>query len=215
MPTFALASSNSLTVGSFTVYRAVDHVYQPTEENLTNVYINVVNQIFPNGSMLINSTNIDCNSNLHIALELLTICNTSSFSLALRYMSPSLLGQNTSGLTFEGIKDGYYVYAQESSLESVTVLGVYYFLPNGVAEKVTFNQTSDGSLVSFTCYKLISTNIGNTSATIPHFSYTLKSPTTVNLLSAIVPTQEKIEEYIVGAGMISIIVIFIFRKQGS
>ncbi|BBG25598.1 hypothetical protein [Sulfuracidifex tepidarius] len=206
------ASSTQIQVGSFTVYKSVDHIYYPYRENITDIYINVVQQFFKNGSILVNSTNIDCTSTPHIALRVFTLGNHSS-CLGLRYISPDLLGENVSGLTFQGIKDGYYVYASSSSVEDVNVIGLYYFMSDGVAYKITFNQTSGGSLVSYTCFVLVTTNIGNSSATIPHYSYELKKPTSLNLLNDITPLEDKIEEYIVGSGLIMIIIIFIFRRK--
>ena len=208
----AITPNTYLEKGSFTVYKSTDHIYYPYKYNLTNIYINVVEQVFQNGSILLNSTDIDCSSNQHIGLRIFTVGNASS-CIGMRYISPTLLGQNISGLTFEGIKDGYYIYASSNSIQGVNVLGIYYFMPNGVAYKIIFNQTSSGILISSNCITLVSTNIDNLSASIPYFSYQLKTPTNINFINSIVPPQERIDEYIVGAGIIAIIVILIFRKN--
>ncbi len=207
----AITPNAYLEKGSFTVYKSTDHIYYPYKYNLTNIYINVVEQVFQNGSILLNSTDIDCSSIQHIGLRIFTIGN-SSYCIGMRYISPTLLGQNISGLTFEDIKDGYYIYASSNSIQDVNVLGIYYFMPNGVAYKIVFNQTSSGALVSSTCVTLVSTNIGNSSASIPSYSYQLKTPTDVNFVNTIVTTQERIDEYIIGTAIIAIIIIFIFRK---
>ncbi len=108
------------------------------------------------------------------------------------------------------------MYCSFSSVQLFAVKGVYYFMSNGVAKNISFYQKDNNTCISKTFIILLESNIINRSLTLPHYHFTIGHTVSIGLntsLNTTLTIYDRIEESIIGVGIISLIIVFIFRKN--
>jgi len=171
------------------------------------VLIQIINNTYPNGSILVCNIFISLNSSAAPRPS----CSVEDpiSPLTFYYINPNYLGKDLGTYQYLEYKDGFYIYIREGSIEGVTIRGVYYFDNEGIARRVEFYQYSIyGSLVSYSNYTLWITNIDNPDVTIPKINYSIVE-VTVTLSSSII---KLINLSIISSGSIAIIIILLIRR---
>lgn len=210
-----IISETPLQQGDFLIYKKNSYIYvsaNTTKESDLEVYF--INDSFPNGTLLV--TFIDINNQNNIG-SIHSDLQNSTLPLGIPYVSPFLLGKNISyadgsSLIFVKEVDNLYIYCSFSLVQSSTVKGVYYFMSNGLAKNISFYQKDNDTCISKTFIILLESNIINRSLTLPHYHFTIGYTVSIGLNTTLT-IYDRIQESIVGVGIISLIIVFIFRKN--
>ncbi len=207
---FAPALSFTLKPGDFLVYNETSYIYYPKYLVDNMVIVQQINDVFNNGTFLVNSTIIALSQNSSLP-SVISLQNESTYG-DFYYVNPQTLGKNISqSLIFNGTRNGLYEYYTVTFLDGVENKLVIYFNSSGVVVKQVDYQISEGKIVSESITTLWKDNLF-ANDTLPTFHVAHKKPLTVNL-GSYESLPQKLIKIIAIVGLVIILAILLFRRS--
>ncbi|WP_236753442.1 hypothetical protein [Acidianus sp. HS-5] len=173
----------------------------------------VVEKVFNNCSIVVSQTVILPNISAYFSPT--TFIQNANCSEGFFYISPSLLGHNTSSFIYNGTKDGLYIYYTKSCVFCSRYIFILYYNASGIPVKGCEFEYYCGGIKMKAIYTLWRTNL-IINETIPSFpDYTLAKSINYNFSSA-EKTKETFHYLLLGitaVGVLATLIILLFRQS--